>query len=208
MPSTDPSGTAPFGADLDPRCLRDLAGIAADAIRHAFDEPADPAATGRAFRGAGASFVTLRQHGRLRGCMGTLEAHRALGEDVANNARAAAFRDPRFAPLTRGELSSTDVEVSVLSPHEPVAFADEAALLAALRPGIDGVVLAHAGRRATYLPGVWAQLPEPHRFLAQLRAKAGIEATVPCEALSVWRYTAAHSAPRPLEHVAPQGGND
>lgn len=203
MPSTDRSGTDPSGVGVDRQSLRDLAGIAAEAIRHELHEPAGEAATGSAFRDAGASFVTLRQHGRLRGCIGTLEAHRPLGEDVAHNARAAAFRDPRFAPLTRGELPSTDVEVSVLSPHEPIAFADETALLAALRPGTDGVVLAHAGRRATYLPGVWAQLPEPRRFLAELRAKAGIEATVPCEALSVWRYTTAHSAPRPLVDVAP-----
>ena len=88
----------------------------------------------------GATFVTLTQQGRLRGCIGSLQAHRALLEDVRQNAVAAAFRDPRFEPLIAEELGVTQVEVSLLSPHEPMIFSSEEEVLKQLRPGIDGVV--------------------------------------------------------------------
>ncbi len=127
-----------------------------------------------ALAGPGAVFVTLLQDGALRGCIGSLEAWRPLAEDVRENARAAAFRDPRFAPLAADELPRTRVEVSLLTPAEPIACRDEADALRQLRPGVDGVVLECAGRRATFLPQVWEQLPEPVRFLGQLKRKAGL----------------------------------
>lgn len=182
------------------RTLDDLARLGVRAIRRDLD-PGEPPADSPAPAGAntpGASFVTLRQAGRLRGCIGSLEPRRALAEDVAANACAAAFRDPRFPPLVADELARTDLEVSVLSAREPVAFADEATLIDALRPGTDGVVLAHGSRRATYLPGVWEQLPDPRRFLSELRRKAGIAPQVPYGELAAWRYTTTHSNPVPL----------
>jgi len=145
-------------------------------------------------REAGASFVTLRQHGRLRGCMGTLRPRRSLVEDVCSNARAAALEDPRFEPLVRHEIAHTTIEVAVLSAVSPLAFADEADLLRQLRPGIDGVLLSYGTQHATYLPGVWQQLPDPRLFVAELRRKAGISPHLAATALRVKRYTVVHSS--------------
>ena len=136
----------------------------------------------------GAVFVTLTQHGELRGCIGSLEAHRRLIDDVQSNARAAAFKDPRFAPLSQDELPTTRVEVSILSPAEPMRFSSEADALAQLRPGIDGVILEHGWHRATFLPQVWEQLPEPRQFMANLKRKAGLAADFWADDLSLSRY--------------------
>ena len=123
-----------------------------------------------------ASFVTLTQGAALRGCIGSLEASRPLVDDVETNAVAAAFEDRRFAPLEISELGLTRVEVSVLSPVEPLEASGEADLLARLRPGEDGLVLVCGEHRATFLPQVWEQLPEPRGFVDQLRRKAGLPA--------------------------------
>ena len=137
----------------------------------------------------GASFVTLTRHGELRGCIGTLEAHRPLGVDVRENAVAAAFRDPRFAPLGRAEFDEIRVEVSLLSPAEALAADDEASALAALQPHIDGVVFEYRHFRSTFLPQVWEQLPEPAEFLAQLKRKAGLPVDFWAEGVRLSRYT-------------------
>lgn len=126
----------------------------------------------------GATFVTLMERGELRGCVGSLDAHRPLRDDVRENARAAAFRDPRFPPLRREELPGVAFEVSLLGPTVPLPpFATEGEALARLRPGVDGVVLEERGRRATFLPQVWEQIPDPAEFLAQLKRKAGLPPT-------------------------------
>ena len=130
--------------------------------------------TSAALAGAGATFVTLRKAGALRGCIGTVQARRTLGEDVRANAVAAAFHDPRFAPTTRDEFAAIVVEVSLLGPSEPLGAAAEAEALAMLIPGVDGVVLTCGRRRATFLPQVWDQLPAPRAFLAELKRKAGV----------------------------------
>ncbi|GAA5182957.1 hypothetical protein GCM10025771_33440 [Niveibacterium umoris] len=122
----------------------------------------------------GAVFVTLTQDDRLRGCIGSLVAYRPLGEDVRANAFAAAFRDPRFAPLTAHEWAGTDLEVSLIGPTEWRVCASEAEAIAWLRPGVDGVILEHAGLRATFLPQVWSSLPTSALFLYELRRKAGM----------------------------------
>jgi hypothetical protein len=122
----------------------------------------------------GASFVTLTEQGELRGCIGTVEAYRPLGVDVRDNAVAAAFRDPRFPPLSRAEFDDIRVEVSLLSPVEAMAVADESTALAALRPRVDGVVFEYGHHRGLFLPQVWEQLPRPAAFLAHLKQKAGL----------------------------------
>lgn len=124
--------------------------------------------------GPGATFVTLRMAGALRGCIGTVEARRALRKDVVANSRAAATRDPRFEPLTPGELATVELEVSLLSPLRPLPAADESSALSALRPGIDGVLLTAGEARATFLPQVWKKLSTAERFLGALRTKAGL----------------------------------
>ena len=136
----------------------------------------------------GATFVTLTQKGQLRGCIGSLEAYRPLAVDVGENAIAAAFRDPRFAPLGKEELAYTRVEVSLLAASEPLDFVDEADAIARLCPGIDGLILTHGRRRATFLPQVWEALPEPRKFMAQLKLKAGLPADFWDEEISLARY--------------------
>jgi len=137
----------------------------------------------------GAAFVTLTEHGQLRGCIGSLEAHRPLLADVEANAQAAAFLDPRFPPLEEAELDRLHVEVSILSPPEPMHFSSEADALAQLRPGIDGVILEHGWHRATFLPQVWDQLPERRQFMAHLKAKAGLPVDFWADDVRLSRYT-------------------
>lgn len=124
----------------------------------------------------GAAFVTLTQDGALRGCIGSLTAYRPLREDIAANAVNAAFRDPRFPPLTARELPGTHIEVSILSDPEPYPFSDRADAVSRLRPGVDGVTLEYGARRGTFLPQVWDSLSEPEDFLNHLVRKAGLPA--------------------------------
>jgi AmmeMemoRadiSam system protein A len=125
-------------------------------------------------KSSGASFITLMLGGKLRGCIGTLRAHRTLAEDVKANAVAAAFRDPRFPPLGAGEFSGVALEVSVLSALEPLSFTDELDALRQLRTGIDGVVFEYGYHTGTFLPQVWEDFKEPTDFLAHLKYKAGL----------------------------------
>ncbi len=137
----------------------------------------------------GATFVTLTQHGELRGCIGTLEARRTLLDDVKANALAAAFHDPRFSPLTGDELPHTAVEVSLLTPPQAISFRDEHDALAQLRPGVDGVILQFAQFRSTFLPQVWEQLPDPRQFMAHLKHKAGLPTDYWSPDFRLSRYT-------------------
>ena len=136
-----------------------------------------------------ATFVTLKQDGELRGCIGTLAAFRPLRTDVRENAIGAAFRDPRFLPLTAGEFAATSVEVSLLSECAALDAADEDELLAALRPGHDGLVLELGRHRATFLPQVWDALPDPREFVAALKRKAGLPADFWSAGIALSRYT-------------------
>ncbi len=137
----------------------------------------------------GASFVTLHLAGELRGCIGSVEAHRPLGEDVVRNARAAAYRDPRFPPVIAGEIARLQVEVSMLSPREPLAAETEGDAIAQMRPGIDGICLDYGEMRSTFLPQVWESLPEPTEFLGELKRKAGLPRTFWHPDLRLSRYT-------------------
>jgi len=123
---------------------------------------------------AGACFVTLSIHGALRGCIGSLQPYRALIDDLIGNACAAAFEDPRFAPLEAEEYARMRIEVSLLSVPEPLPYADKEELKRKIRPGVDGVVLELDGRRATFLPQVWEQLSDFEHFFAHLGMKAGL----------------------------------
>lgn len=140
-------------------------------------------------REPGASFVTLELNDDLRGCIGTLEAHRPLIQDVASNAYSAAFRDPRFTPLSETEFLHVSLHISILHPAEPMYFESEAQLLQQIRPGIDGLILEAGPRRGTFLPSVWEALPEPRAFLQQLKRKAGLTADYWSDQVRVWRYT-------------------
>lgn len=137
----------------------------------------------------GACFVTLSQRGALRGCIGSLEARRPLVIDVKANAVAAAFHDPRFAPLQVQELEHTDIEISLLSPIEAMTFSNEADALAQLRPGMDGVVFEYERYRSTFLPQVWEQLADTREFVEQLKRKAGLPSGFWAPGVSLHRYT-------------------
>lgn len=164
-----PSADGTLGTAL---LVRARNAIAAELDLPLRDEPAHDA-----LARPGATFVTLRREGRLRGCIGRLEAGaHSLEADVRRNARSAAFEDPRFAPLAVHEWTGLEVEVSVLDAPQALVVRDEVHALTVLEPGVDGVIFEWRGRRATFLPQVWEQLPEPGQFMAQLKRKAGLSA--------------------------------
>lgn len=136
-----------------------------------------------------ASFVTLKLYGQLRGCIGTLEAYQPLVLDIAHNAHAAAFADPRFAPLTAAEFKDLEIHISILNPAEEMQFNSEEELIAQLRPNVDGLILSDGRARGTFLPSVWEQLPEPREFLAHLKLKAGLPARYWSNTIKIKRYT-------------------
>ena len=135
-----------------------------------------------------ATFTTLMLDGRLRGCMGSLEARNPLAVDVAGSAYGAAFNDSRFSRLDRQEYPRIQLHISILTPPEPISFTDEEELLSLMRPGLDGIVLRAPGHSATYLPSVWESLPEPADFLGELKLKAGLERAYWSAEMEVLRY--------------------
>jgi len=188
-PATAPSERAAQARDEHDAALgAALLARARNAIADAFALPTSAEPTHPALSAPGATFVTLRLGGELRGCVGTLVAERPLGHDVRLQALCAAFRDTRFEALQREEFEALDIEVSLLEPALPLAVASEAEARAALRPGIDGVILEWRGQRATFLPQVWEQLPEPRQFLAALKRKAGLPADFWAHDLRLQRY--------------------
>ncbi len=165
-----------------------LLALARAAIANAFGGRAEADVSAPWLREPGASFVTLKQREQLRGCIGSLEAHRPLVDDVAANARAAAFRDPRFPPLSAIEFERTRIEISLLSPLEPVPARSETEALNRIRPQVDGLVLNWRRHRGTFLPQVWEDLPDPRDFLAHLKGKAGLPHDFWAEDLLLFRY--------------------
>jgi AmmeMemoRadiSam system protein A len=129
----------------------------------------------------GASFVTLTINGELRGCIGALEAHQSLAEDVREHAAAAALRDPRFPPVQASELKDIRLEISRLTDPQPLEYSSAEDLVKKLRPHVDGVILKIGERRATFLPQVWEKLPDPVHFLEHLCQKMGMDA-------QAWRH--------------------
>lgn len=187
---SSPSGAAPPARAGH---SRPLLGVARDSLRSGVERGLplrpDPLAYPEPLRARRASFVTLHLGGALRGCVGGLEPLWPLVTDVAEHAFAAGFRDPRFRPLAARELDRIAVHVSILSPLEPLSFAGEEDLLARLRPGVDGLLLDAGGRRGTFLPAVWEELPEPREFLRHLKQKAGLAPGSWPDGIAVCRYT-------------------
>lgn len=159
MPTTDTLGVA-------------LLTQARKAIADALGQSAPAALEHPRLAERGATFVTLTLDSDLRGCIGSLNAHRTLGDDVRENAVSAALRDPRFPPLSASEFARVKVEVSLLTEPDFMEFRDEADALAQLVPGRDGVIFFNGCQKATFLPQVWEQLPDKHTFMAALKQKA------------------------------------
>jgi len=121
----------------------------------------------------GATFVTLTRFGDLRGCIGTLEAYQPIALDVQEHAAAAAVQDYRFPPVRLDEVNEIKIEISLLTPNQPLEYSSPQDLLNKLRPGVDGVILKHGFNRATFLPQVWEKLPDKEQFLSHLCMKMG-----------------------------------
>ena len=168
---------------------KQLLPLARAAISAALGQPVQITRFTDALQERGACFVTLTQRGQLRGCIGSLEAHRSLLADVRANAVAAALHDPRFPPLTLPELASINIEVSLLSPLQAMSFGNEADALAQLRPNVDGVVFEFERYRSTFLPQVWEQLPDAQGFMAHLKQKAGLSPQFWSPGIRLQRYT-------------------
>ena len=136
-----------------------------------------------------ASFVTLKINNNLRGCIGSLEAHRPLVVDISHNAFAAAFNDPRFPPLTKNEFPLLEYDISILSVPTAMSVESEKDLYSQLQAHIDGVVLQEGQQRSTFLPCVWESLTTPKEFIQQLKIKAGLDKNYWSDTISFKRYT-------------------
>jgi AmmeMemoRadiSam system protein A len=196
MPSSDggtdaAGGAAPRAARApgERRALLDVAHASIEhGIRHGRALRVDPTAYPEALREVRATFVTLYREGRLRGCVGTLEARQPLVADVAESAWGAAFRDPRFEGLRHGELAGLEISISVLGSLEPLRAASEAELVARLRPGVDGLLLREGPRRGTLLPAVWRHVSDARDFVREVKRKAGLPEDHWSVALEAFRY--------------------
>ncbi len=179
---------------LDQTRRRDLLQIAVAAIEQGLGggrpQPVDRGGLAPELATWRASFVTLERGGTLRGCIGSLTAGGPLADDVARNGWNAAFADPRFSPLQRHEMAALEIHVSVLTPAVPFPVRDQDDLLARLRPGVDGLIMTDGRARATFLPAVWEDLPEPRAFLDALRRKAGLAPGHWSDTLTFERYAA------------------
>ncbi len=134
------------------------------------------------------TFVTLHKHGKLRGCIGHLDASQSLIADVNENAYSAAFKDYRFDAVAPTELDNLNISVSILDRPQIMDFQSKKDLLKKLVPNEDGLIVSKAGHRATFLPQVWEHLKEPDEFLTALISKAGLtsfEADIKVERYSV-----------------------
>lgn len=180
--------------------------VAAASIRHGLATgaslPVDAADYAEPLRQEGASFVTLHHQGALRGCVGSSNAYRPLVSDVAANAFAAAFCDSRFPTMVREDLDDLALSVTLLSDAVPIRFAHEAELLAQLRPGKDGLIIASDGKRALFLPQVWSSLPSPQDFLRHLKQKAGLRSEQWRENFFAERFEAVSIASAAMEDPA------
>ena len=140
------------------------------------------------FEEYGASFVTLELDGILRGCIGSIIAHKPLIKDLIHNAHAAAFSDPRFPSLTLNEYNRITIGISLLSKPERIEFKTEKELLEKLTPQSDGLIIRDGNYQAVFLPDVWEQLPDKHEFLGHLKLKAGLPKDYFSESLEAFKF--------------------
>jgi AmmeMemoRadiSam system protein A len=187
MPSPEPVASLLTALQRDTLLTTALA-----SIRHGVDTGAalevNPEQYDQPLREQRACFVTLHRNADLRGCIGHLEAVQPLIQDVAENAFAAAFKDPRFAPLEEQEMEGLDIHISVLTPPRPLLFSSEQELLSRMQPGIDGLILEDGSHRGTFLPSVWDSLPDPESFLRHLKMKAGLPQNYWSDTVTIYRY--------------------
>ncbi len=171
----------------------ELLEICVASIRHGIDTgrviQIDPDAFDPTLKVRRATFVTLMKNGELRGCIGSLQAIQPLVVDLARNAYAAAFSDPRFEQVSAIEMDGLHIQLSILSEPETINFSSESDLVKQLQPGIDGLILEDSGRQGTFLPSVWESIPGPRDFLNQLKRKAGFSESYWSERIKISRYS-------------------
>ncbi len=176
-----------FAAAYKDQLRRIVSRSLAEAVRHKHYSPARKDYGNELFD-KGASFVTLKQNGELRGCVGTVVPHVAVAHDLAENAYRAAMEDGRFSPLTEEELSRTRFSISLLTGFERVPYWDESDLLNRIRPGIDGLIIRDGDRQGLFLPSVWKELPDKAEFLKNLKVKAGFNPSYWSNNIKVYRF--------------------
>jgi len=181
-----------MGRSLSPEDVDALFALADLGVRAGFAGHPAPTVDAQALRPAllelRGSFVTIEVDGELNGCIGSIVAVEPLGVAVPQLAWGAAFADPRLPALTPAEYPSAEIKVSVLTPLEPVPASSEAELLANLEVGTDGVLIRSGAANATFLPAMWAKLPDPLKFLRHLEAKAGLRPGHWPHPMEAWRY--------------------
>ena len=167
--------------------------VARDSIEHGLDanQPLKviSAEYSHSLQENGAAFVTLTIKQQLRGCIGSLQAYQPLVKDVAEHAFDAAFKDPRFSPLSIAEFDAVHIHIEVLNPSQPIHFNSEQDLLNQLQPGVDGLILSENFHKGTFLPTVWESLPVPEDFLAHLKQKAGLPKNYWSDSIKIERYS-------------------
>lgn len=174
-------------------CQTILLKVASDSIKQGIEtgkpllvNPADYPLELRELR---ATFVTLMQQNKLRGCIGVLHACRPLVSDVAYNAYQSAFADARFSPVQSLEFSQLNIHISLLTVPKLIPFDSEQAVIQQLRPGIDGLIFKAGNAQSTFLPSVWENLPNANDFLKHLKQKAGLPMSYWSEYIKIYRYT-------------------
>jgi uncharacterized protein len=198
-PSPSPEPAPPL-ADAEVDALFGLADLGVRAGLAGQPHPeVDPAALLPALRRPSGAFVTLEVASQLNGCIGTIEPVEPLGVAAPRLAWAAAFADPRLPELTTADYPALEIKISVIGPLEPVPAPSEAELAAALRPGVDGLVIRGGAARATFLPAVWGKLPDPLDFLRHLEAKAGLRPGSWPPGMAAWRYVSAEYRRRAVD---------
>ncbi len=199
----------PISASLGPSERLLLLGLSRETLRRTAAGEDPPQVPGcrvpPALQATLGCFVTLTQAGALRGCIGNVEPAGALWQAVIDNTRAAALRDTRFPPVQPAEVPSIRIELSLLSTPELLARPTPDDLVAALRPGHDGVLLEVGSRRATFLPQVWAKMPDRVKFMNQLAVKAGLSPTAWQRPDAIVRTYQAEHFSEEQEGLAPAG---
>lgn len=152
-----------------------------------------PAEFSPMFNEIASCFVTLHEidnkgQEQLRGCIGSLQAYQSLLRDVIEHAFAAAFSDTRFPSVNNKELEKLVIQISILGPAEEISCENEVELIQQLIPYEDGLILDDGFNRATFLPSVWQQLSSKEKFVAHLKAKAGMEVKSWSEQIKAYRY--------------------
>ena len=137
-----------------------------------------------------ACFVVLKQKQLLRGCVGSIEPIRPLGEDVVENAFAAAFCDRHFMPLADSEFDKTQINILLLSALEPMHCESQLELTQQLRPHVDGLLIKDGTHHANLLPMAWDNFRTPLEFVNHLKQQAGLPLTYWSKNTQIFRYTA------------------